>query len=421
MICGEPGFATGDGHLCPEHGGRPPAPATRLRPSLSWHVLTWLFVAVTIGYFGLLVAHIAALAAVDTIVTDPASFSTAASRAVFDGAALLSNVTLVWIWVYLAGFIAWSVSSRRHVQRLGHDRTEILGHWTYTTWRLSLVPVVVLSLVLANRPLPGTDDPAAFRDAFVSRSYALMGYTILRIAMVALLSAYAIIVWRRVTQTSSPPNTTGQPDTHRNIRQRGPLGAIIGAGLAGLMLVAVIVIVAAKSATAPHVAGTAPRPSAAATPGPSPVRPTATLAAPDAIVEYEKPVDQTPATTMRTAHPFPGVEHPFDAYYHDPAGHTATIWGGTGEAFNRDFDTDALDALLSSLGPVGGATADHFRLAMDGLARAARCSQFTSQSQRGTACVWAGHGAVLAFVFTGLDAPGASDIMWRMLDGIIVL
>jgi hypothetical protein len=203
MICGAPGFNSGDGHLCPEHGGKPPVAAARPGPPLMWQALTWIFVAVTVTYAVLLVADIGALAAADSIVerfvADPVSITTAASRGVLDLADLLNSVTLVWIWLYLAGFIAWTVTSRRSVDRLGHDRQEILAHWTYTTWRLSIVVVIALSLFVANRALPGTDDPVAFRDAFVSHSHALMGYTVVRIGMLALLTAYVVIVWRRLT------------------------------------------------------------------------------------------------------------------------------------------------------------------------------------------------------------------------------
>ncbi|WP_426513201.1 hypothetical protein ACPPVO_22800 [Dactylosporangium sp. McL0621] len=370
--------------------------------------------AVTVVYFGLLVADVAALVAADAILADPASIFSAASRAVFDRAALLGTVTQVWIWVYLAGFVAWSAGNRRSLQQSG--RAGILEHWTYTIWRIALGLVVVLALVLASRHLPGTDDPTAFRDAFISRSYALMGYTALRIVMLALLSAYAIVVWRRVTRTPDASHVTDQP----NARRHGPAAAVVAAGLAGITIVTIVVSDPGRSATVPRAAGTASATRAAATPGPGILQPTGTLAAPDAIIEYRKAADQTPATTMLTTHPFPGVEHPFDAYYRDPAGHTATIWGGTGKAFDRDFDIEGLDALLNSLGPLGGMTADHFRTCED-LARTIRCSQFNSQSQRGTTCIWAGHGAILAFVFTDLDAPGASDILWPMVHAVILL
>nr|BFE61414.1 hypothetical protein GCM10020063_059400 [Dactylosporangium thailandense] len=402
-ICGVPGFTTGDGHRCPEHGNRP-------RPPLSWQLSAWVFLTVTVAYFGLLAADVVALAAADAMLTGPAPISSAASRAAFGRAALLGTVTQVWIWVYLAGFLAWSVSNRRHLQR--SDRPGILDHWTNTIWRISLALVVILSLVLAGRPLPDTGEPAAFRDAFIGRSHALMGYTALRIVMLASQAAYVIVVWRRVTRAPEAPYS--RPMT----RHRAPAAAV-AVGLAGITILTIVVGDPGRSATAPHAAGTAPGTRATATPAPSPVRPTPTLTAPDAIIEYEKSSDQTPAATMLAAHPFPGVEHQFDAYYRDPAGRTATIWGGTGEAFDHDFDTDGLDALLTSLGPLGGAAADHFRPNED-LARTVRCSQFTGRGQHGTTCVWVGRGAVLAFVLTDLDAPGASDVLWYMIHAVVV-
>ncbi|GAB3842504.1 hypothetical protein ACFPIJ_42695 [Dactylosporangium cerinum] len=397
MICGAPGFTTGDGHLCPEHGGRPPMTVARPRPPLGWQVLTWLFVAVTLGYLSLLVLNIVALAAV---------ISTSASGTVFDLTALLSSVTLVWIWVYVGAFLCWSVSSRRTVQRLGYERDEILRHWTYTVWRLSLVLVIVFSLFVGSRPQPDAD-------AFVRHGYALMGYTALRIAMVTLLSAYVILVWRRLTRTPGPTAP----------RESLLVGGVLGAGLAGLLVLAVVTLAVTVPATVPHASGASLPPSVAASPsaGPSQVRPRATLRAPAAIAEYARQSNQSPATAMRTAHPLPGVEVPFTAYYRDPAGHTIAIWGGTGQAYDKAFNADALDTVLAALGPLGGAPLDHFRLAQDGLSRGARCTQFTTTDQHGTACVWAGNGAVLALVFTALDAPATADLMWRALGGIVVV
>ncbi|MEV6924934.1 hypothetical protein AB0M46_10545 [Dactylosporangium sp. NPDC051485] len=166
-------------------------------------MLTWAFVALSVVYIGLLLADIGVLAAADTIVDraadDPASMLTAASARVLRLGDQLNSLTLVWIWVYLAGFIAWTAFSRRRAQRLGYDRRQVLRHWTFVAWRLSLVLVFAMSLVVANRKLPANTDMATLRDAFIGHSHALMGYTAVRIAMIGLLSSYVIIVWRRLT------------------------------------------------------------------------------------------------------------------------------------------------------------------------------------------------------------------------------
>lgn len=206
-------------------------------------------------------------------------------------------------------------------------------------------------------------------------------------------------------------------------RQRG---AAIVAGLAVVIVAAAITVLALRPhpMKAAHVAIARPAttdPTPAPESEPSSATPIATLDAPAVIAEWELQASQRPAIRLRTAYPVQGVEHPFVAYYRDPGGHTAAIWGGTGAALTRDFDSDAVDALLSGLGQFGGVATDHFGLAMSGPASTARCSQFTAQGQHGTSCAWVGDGAALMFVFGGLNAPGASDIVWLMIDKFLQL
>lgn len=234
MRCGAPGISTGDGHLCPEHGGLPPAAPDLRRPSTAWQVLTWVFVALTIGYAGLLVANLGALAAanaiVDRILAQPSAMSTPLSRMVFDLADLLNLVTRTWIWLYLVGFVCWTFSSRFVVRRLGYERNEILSHWTIVAWRVTLFAVIGLGIVVFGRTVSASaaDDPAVFRDAFIGHGQALMAYTVLRIGMLALLSAYAIIVRRRLTRT---PGRRATPDLRRFVLFGG------GAAVVGLAVV----------------------------------------------------------------------------------------------------------------------------------------------------------------------------------------
>lgn len=226
MMCGTPGWPTGDGHLCAAHGGAPPAvvqppSAGAGQPPLAatvwqrrsvpawWHLLTWALVVAVVGYVGLIGVRIWALvhedALVDELLANPGTVGGGAVDRFFAGVRLLDAVYGTLIFIYLAMFLLWIFSVRRVLTRLGHDRRTVFRHWTFVAWRLALIPVIVLAVLLRPGQLPDSADRLAFHDAVITANQHQMLYSAARLIMLGLLIAAIVTVWNRARTTSQPP------------------------------------------------------------------------------------------------------------------------------------------------------------------------------------------------------------------------
>jgi hypothetical protein len=212
MMCSEPGFPTGDGHLCATHGGRPPsgtpADGGPLPGSVAaaapgwWQALTWGLVAVALGYVGLIGVRIWALAhedgIVDQLAADPRSIDPVALERFLTFVASVDHYYSALLFVYLVFFLAWIVTVHRVVTRLGHDRRAVLRHWTFIVWRVTMVPVVLLAVAIRPGAVPDVEDRAAFRDAVVGINQNQIVYSVVRLASLFLFLAAVIVIWNRV-------------------------------------------------------------------------------------------------------------------------------------------------------------------------------------------------------------------------------
>jgi hypothetical protein len=225
MMCGKPGWPTGDGHLCAAHGGAPaavmqPAQAGAGQPSAAtvwerhsvpawWQLLTWALIVAAVGYIGLIGVRIWALAHEDAIadelLANPGTVDGAAVDRFFAGVRLLDAVYGALIFVYLAVFLAWIFSARRVLTRLGHDRRAVFRHWTFVAWRITLIAVIMLAVFLRSEPLPDASDRQAFHDAVVTANQHQMLYSAARLIVLGLLIAAIVTVWNRARAASRPP------------------------------------------------------------------------------------------------------------------------------------------------------------------------------------------------------------------------
>jgi hypothetical protein len=226
MMCGAPGFATGDGHLCATHGGVPSAavvaemvavpsavgrPLRRTgpasRPSQLWQAFTWLFVGLTAAHALILMVNIWALLREDAVIerfaADPKSVQSPAALAVFDLVEGIAGLLSTGLWVYLIVFVLWFATVGRVATRLGHDRRLVLRHWTYLVWRVSIVPLLVFAVIAGRQAVPGAEDRVAFRDAVLGINHTAIAFSIGRIATLGLLVAFTVIVWRRLSRAEA--------------------------------------------------------------------------------------------------------------------------------------------------------------------------------------------------------------------------
>jgi hypothetical protein len=231
VTCGAPGHDTRGAILCVQHGGVPsaayvaalvgggvpePAPAVAPpdeddlddideldeRPPRALRVYTWLFVVVTALHGALLGVDVLVLRREDAVLrayeADVETLERPATGAVLELVDRLGEAVTVALWVTLLMFAVWFGVVGRVADRLGHDRRWLLRHWTYLGWRLSLVPLVVYLFVEAARDDVRPGDPEAFVAEALTTNHTAVLFACLRIVMLALLGAYAVVVWRRL-------------------------------------------------------------------------------------------------------------------------------------------------------------------------------------------------------------------------------
>jgi hypothetical protein len=230
--CGAPGHDTRGAILCVYHGGVPsaaylaalvgggepdPAPVPpdiddvddvddldelEERPPRALRVYTWLFVVVTTLHAALLVVDVLVLRRQDAVLrayeADAATLDRPGTGAVFELVDRVGEVVTVALWVTLLMFALWFGVAGRVADRLGRDRRWVLRHWTYLGWRMALVPLVVHLFIEAARDDTPPADPGAFVADALTTNHTEVLFLSLRIVMLALLGAYAVIVWRRL-------------------------------------------------------------------------------------------------------------------------------------------------------------------------------------------------------------------------------
>jgi hypothetical protein len=162
MFCKFCGALDGPGspHDCPDR----PAPRAPLQVSSGPPPTRATLQVWTVAGYALAVALLAVLAirAVELVSVVQArslaeQLATAFSR---DGASRLVDLadrvnslvglTQVVGLPALIGYLIWSGAARLWVVRAGHQVTVLTRHWTYLTWRISLLVGLVLSLVMRS-------------------------------------------------------------------------------------------------------------------------------------------------------------------------------------------------------------------------------------------------------------------------------
>lgn len=210
---------------------------------------------------------------------------------------------------------------------------------------------------------------------------------------------------------SSPPST---PDVsvaapHPRFRLRSP-GVWIAIGVALLLCIGgitAVVVVATKKAPAPRR-----------------MTPPITLTAPDLIGTLKKLADAEQSDSRRESLRSAGLNQPFDVTYEDSttAGHTVGLWGGIGKAIGRDGAQTALDAFFASAAKdLGEATLGTRITVATGLVGGKlQCAKVEGLKGTATMCAWSDNGAILGFMFTGLDQDQAAEQAKTILPSIVV-
>lgn len=145
------------------------------------------------------------------------------------------------------------------------------------------------------------------------------------------------------------------------------------------------------------------------------------LTAPATIGTLKKSSDQSQAQKMSSALTNAGLENPFAAVYQDTKNetHRVVIWGGTGAIFNAGGEQKQLDGFFSSLGsqldgtkpaaadpgPIGGK---------------AECAKSGLSGLKVSVCAWVGTGALLGFIFNGVEPGAAATQMRAILPSIAI-
>ncbi|MEV8513636.1 hypothetical protein [Dactylosporangium sp. NPDC051484] len=177
------------------------------RPPARLRVYTWLFVVVTALHAVLLVGNVLVLRREDEVLrryaAEPSSIDRPSAGAVFEFVDRLAGAVTVALWVTLLMFAVWFGVIGRVADRQGRDRRALLRHWTYPGWRLALVPLVVYLFVEAARDEAGPADRTAFVAEALAANHAAVIFTLLRIVMLALLTAFVVVVWRRLNPRES--------------------------------------------------------------------------------------------------------------------------------------------------------------------------------------------------------------------------
>ncbi|MET7399195.1 hypothetical protein ABZS66_37505 [Dactylosporangium sp. NPDC005572] len=193
------------------HGGVPSAAAVAAlvagppppqRSPWWWQAFTWLLVVATVGHMATLVVQIVALRRESALVArypdDPDALDGPDADRVFELVHDLGEGLRTGLWAFLIMLILWIGTIARVAGRLGHDRRVILHHWTYLAWRVALVPLLVFVLIDMRHDLPDPSDRAAFSAAVLSANSTSVAFAAFRIAALALLLAYVLIVWYRL-------------------------------------------------------------------------------------------------------------------------------------------------------------------------------------------------------------------------------
>ncbi|MER7007092.1 hypothetical protein ABT297_29195 [Dactylosporangium sp. NPDC000555] len=181
------------------------------RPPAGMRVYTWLFVAVTALHAVLLVVAVLVLRREDEVLrryaAEPASIDRPSAAAVFELVDRVAGAVTVALWVTLLMFAVWFGIVGRVADRQGRDRRALLRHWTYLGWRLALVPLVVYLFVEAARDETGPADRTAFVAEALTANHTAAVFAWLRIVMLALLTAFVVVVWRRLNprESAMPP------------------------------------------------------------------------------------------------------------------------------------------------------------------------------------------------------------------------
>ncbi|MFG2044149.1 hypothetical protein [Dactylosporangium sp. NPDC048998] len=181
------------------------------RPPAGVRVYTWLFVAVTTLHAVLLVVDVLVLRREDEVLrryaTEPASIDRPSAVAVFELVDRVAGAVTVALWVTLLMFAVWFGIVGRVADRQGRDRRAVLRHWTYLGWRLALVPLVLYLFADAARDETGPADRTAFVAEALTANHTTAMFTSLRIVMLGLLTAFVVVVWRRLNphEPGAPP------------------------------------------------------------------------------------------------------------------------------------------------------------------------------------------------------------------------
>jgi hypothetical protein len=173
------------------------------RPPAALRAYTWLFLAVTAVHIALLLVDVLVLRREDMVLrrfeVEPASLELPATQAVFALVDRVAGAATVALWVTLLMFAVWFGVVGRVAERLGHDRQELLRHWTYLGWRVALVPLVVYLFVEAARQEPRPEERSAFVAEALAVNHTAIMFASLRVVMLALLAGFVVVVWRRLS------------------------------------------------------------------------------------------------------------------------------------------------------------------------------------------------------------------------------
>jgi len=146
-----------------------------------------------------------------------------------------------------------------------------------------------------------------------------------------------------------------------------------------------------------------------------------TLKAPATIGALKKSSDQSQAQKLNSAMSNAGFEDPFAAVYQDtknPA-RRVVIWGGTGTVFSAGGAQKQLDSFFSSAGSqVGGAKPAAVDAGPAG--GKAECARSGLSGLKVSICAWVGDGALLGFIFNGVEPEAAGAQMRTILPSIAV-
>ena len=165
----------------------------------AWLAFTWAVYAVIgaymIGGVAFVVLHVQDYSLVDRFGREPDGTVLAAAQNQANLERLFGVIGLLLSLGYLAALVAWFIVTRAVIRRRGADRS-LLKHWSFTTWRLALIAMIVLAL-LGGRPIDRSSREA-LRESLLSLMQLQLVLDVARIAVVGVLLVAMWFIRERV-------------------------------------------------------------------------------------------------------------------------------------------------------------------------------------------------------------------------------